>query len=104
MGKATAWRVAFGLLIAAVASACSSGARSGVHEPRPVGQERVASGRLEVGLRRLTNREFRKLASVLLGIELGADFESSLPPDVRQEDGYARNVAQTMSGALAVTL
>src|SRR5690606_10921364 len=59
---------------------------------------------LPVGLRRLTNREFRKVTSSLLGFDPGPEFEATLPPDVRQEDGYERNAAQTMSGTLAVKL
>lgn len=84
-------------------AACDTGSRSGVHEPRQRGAL-AEHARLPVGLRRLTNREFRKAASSLLGVDWGPKFETSLPPDVLQEDGYARNVAQSMSGALAIEL
>jgi hypothetical protein len=59
---------------------------------------------MPVALRRLTNREFRKVASAVLETELSPDLDAQLPPDVRQEDGYTRNVEQTVSGALAVKL
>lgn len=59
---------------------------------------------LPVALRRLTNREFRKVASAVLETELSPELDAQLPPDVRQEDGYTRSVEQTVSGALAVKL
>lgn len=96
-------RFALGAALFAPVEACSPGSGQGTHQPsslQPSGQ----SSHLGVGLRRLTNREFRKAAGVLLGLDLGPEFESALPPDVRQDDGYARNVAQTMSAALAVKL
>jgi hypothetical protein len=59
---------------------------------------------LSVGMRRLTNREFVHAAETLLQAPLPLEFADSLPPDVRQEDGYTRNRAQTMSSALALKL
>jgi hypothetical protein len=103
MVKAFTLFVALGLGFLVAATACSPGSSSGIHAPHAIGSD-VESGRLAVGVRRLTNREFRKAASALLEFDVGSSFESSLPPDVRQEDGYARNVEQTMSGALAVKL
>lgn len=82
---------------------CTRTEQRGASGPSTVGPQ-AASAPLPVGLRRLTNREFGKAASALLGVSLGPEFLATLPPDVRQEEGYARNFEQTMSGPLAVKL
>lgn len=94
--------VVVGLGPLGLVSSCNP-ASSTVRQPRSSG---APSGDqlLPVGLRRLTNREFRKISNSLLGFDPGLAFEAALPPDVRQEEGYARNIAQTMSGTLAVKL
>lgn len=100
-GRLVARHVA--LVVALVlGAACTRTEQPGASGPAVVVTAEPAP--LPVGVRRLTNREFRKAASALLGLALGPEFESELPPDVRQEDGYARNFEQTMSGALAVKL
>lgn len=83
---------------------CARTEQRGASGPSAVGQPEAAPAPLPAGLRRLTNREFGKAASVLLGISVGPEFLATLPPDVRQEEGYARNFEQTMSGPLAVKL
>ena len=65
---------------------------------------------LPAGVRRLTNSEFVRTTESLLNSPDGEtpkwvvpkDIERELPPDVRQEDGYTRNVQQSMSAVLAV--
>lgn len=103
MAQTSVRRVAIGLAALVSLAACNPNSSAGLHAPGD-SRGQVAPARLQIGLRRLTNREFRKAASALLQLDVGAEFEASLPPDVRQEDGYARNVNQTMSAALAVKL
>lgn len=93
-----------GLFVAVLCCACAGGVGSGPSLPGPRAESASLAGVLPRGLRRLTNREFRKMASIVLDDPLSPEFEAGLPPDVRQDDGYARNAAQTMSGALAVKL
>ncbi len=81
----------------------ASCAPSPSHTPATLGNGEQAQV-TAVGIRRLTNREFVRSAEGLLQAPLPAEFAASLPPDVRQEDGYTRNREQTMSPALAVKL
>lgn len=86
------------------ADGCQSVATTSAHDANAGAQSVEDLELLPTGVRRLTNREFRKFAGALLGIDVARDVEDRLPPDVRQEDGYTRNVAQTVSSALAVAL
>lgn len=99
----TRWLFSVGLLWTALACG-GNGTQLAAQDAQSSPGEAEARELLPVGIRRLTNREFRKTASAVLGVEVKVDFEARLPPDVRQEDGYTRNVDQTLSGALAVNL
>lgn len=95
------WRSAVALLLV---SGCQNAASPSPRDAHAGSQAVDAIELLPTGIRRLTNREFRKFAAELLGVEVGVEVEDRLPPDLRQDDGYTRNVGQTVSDSLAVAL